>query len=474
MLLLPHASVAEAAQQTFVKISRLRQGSAKATTMRTTTSTAPPTALFAEGAASPLVVSSVGHKVISVPPEDQLSPAIDETTGPLAAELLEFCEMDLFPETLQNSEFTSSSNCYQENFSYPANLSFPSDVNTNCSSEPIESNKFRNHLNENSTRYRTFDAATSAAIIDNNSALSIIFDSQDELGNTISSSIDFSTSPPYSGAPYLTIAHQDQLDFSSIDPEGQLTDIAVNSLSISQYPSDHVISFMSPTLSSAYEEDCLPIMPPFLRLNPSACSSYTLVDPSIDSPGTLNSTLAADNSGLFTKTILVGSELQSKEPEYFGDPSGKFCADQLECVYKSSQIQCLHNDKQLVNGAVSTPMSTEISTLEDPTIKPGKLSAEKRREKIHKYLKKRNERNFNKKIKYACRKTLADSRPRVRGRFAKNDEFGDTQMHAGSQHEEYDYDEALVPVKVEDHMVNSSEIFSHVSGVNSFKCGFLI
>lgn len=26
-------------------------------------------------------------------------------------------------------------------------------------------------------------------------------------------------------------------------------------------------------------------------------------------------------------------------------------------------------------------------------------------------------------MKYACRKTLADSRPRVRGRFAKNDEF---------------------------------------------------
>ena len=29
-------------------------------------------------------------------------------------------------------------------------------------------------------------------------------------------------------------------------------------------------------------------------------------------------------------------------------------------------------------------------------------------------------------MQYACRKTLADSRPRVRGRFAKNDEFGET------------------------------------------------
>lgn len=32
------------------------------------------------------------------------------------------------------------------------------------------------------------------------------------------------------------------------------------------------------------------------------------------------------------------------------------------------------------------------------------------------------ERNFDRKIKYACRKTLADSRPRVRGRFAKNED----------------------------------------------------
>ena len=29
------------------------------------------------------------------------------------------------------------------------------------------------------------------------------------------------------------------------------------------------------------------------------------------------------------------------------------------------------------------------------------------------------ERNFERKIKYSCRKVLADSRPRVRGRFAK-------------------------------------------------------
>lgn len=38
---------------------------------------------------------------------------------------------------------------------------------------------------------------------------------------------------------------------------------------------------------------------------------------------------------------------------------------------------------------------------------------------------------------YACRKTLADSRPRVRGRFAKNDDYGEPSR-AMQNHDEYD------------------------------------
>ncbi|KAL3851041.1 hypothetical protein ACJIZ3_012923 [Penstemon smallii] len=53
--------------------------------------------------------------------------------------------------------------------------------------------------------------------------------------------------------------------------------------------------------------------------------------------------------------------------------------------------------------------------------KVGRYSVEERKERILRYLKKRNQRNFNKTIKYACRKTLADKRVRIRGRFAKND-----------------------------------------------------
>jgi hypothetical protein len=45
------------------------------------------------------------------------------------------------------------------------------------------------------------------------------------------------------------------------------------------------------------------------------------------------------------------------------------------------------------------------------------------------YRQKRHERNFNKRIKYMCRKTLADSRPRVRGRFARNDDTAAVMPH---------------------------------------------
>ncbi|CAI9784050.1 unnamed protein product [Fraxinus pennsylvanica] len=60
--------------------------------------------------------------------------------------------------------------------------------------------------------------------------------------------------------------------------------------------------------------------------------------------------------------------------------------------------------------------------VEETAMKVERYSIEERKDRILRYLKKRNQRNFNKTIKYACRKTLADKRVRVRGRFAKNSE----------------------------------------------------
>jgi CCT motif len=60
----------------------------------------------------------------------------------------------------------------------------------------------------------------------------------------------------------------------------------------------------------------------------------------------------------------------------------------------------------------------ELTTPEGHTYRVHKLNPEERTQKILRYRQKRHERNFTKRIKYQCRKTLADSRPRVRGRFA--------------------------------------------------------
>ncbi|KAI3815670.1 hypothetical protein L1987_15349 [Smallanthus sonchifolius] len=47
---------------------------------------------------------------------------------------------------------------------------------------------------------------------------------------------------------------------------------------------------------------------------------------------------------------------------------------------------------------------------------------EDRRQKLSRYRNKKTKRKFGRKITYACRKALADSQPRIRGRFAKTEE----------------------------------------------------
>ncbi|CAA0835124.1 CCT motif family protein [Striga hermonthica] len=83
------------------------------------------------------------------------------------------------------------------------------------------------------------------------------------------------------------------------------------------------------------------------------------------------------------------------------------------------------------------PLATESSIIESMS-RASPYSPEEKKERIERYRSKRNLRNFNKKIKYECRKTLADSRPRIRGRFARNDE---TEKTAHNQWEQSGVDE---------------------------------
>ncbi|KAL0400606.1 UNVERIFIED_CONTAM: Zinc finger protein CO3 [Sesamum latifolium] len=61
------------------------------------------------------------------------------------------------------------------------------------------------------------------------------------------------------------------------------------------------------------------------------------------------------------------------------------------------------------------------SPMEQPKIM-STFTSEDRKEKLSRYRNKKSKRNFGRKIKYACRKALADSQPRIRGRFAKTED----------------------------------------------------
>ncbi|CAN1279109.1 Zinc finger protein CONSTANS-LIKE 3 [Linum perenne] len=194
--------------------------------------------------------------------------------------------------------------------------------------------------------------------------------------------------------------------------------------------------------------------------------------------GAMNAALSADCSGPVFGGGFYTDQFQPQESDYQGDNAGIYCPnDSLQRSFNPSDLE-VETRRQLSHLLlyhfvfVCLQTTTELTNLEESSFKVGKLSVEQRKEKINRYMKKRNERNFSKKIKYACRKTLADSRPRVRGRFAKNDDFGESNRAASGIHE--DDDDGEVAVKEEEEMVNSADIFAHISGVNSFKCNYSI
>ncbi|XP_021677466.2 uncharacterized protein LOC110662695 isoform X3 [Hevea brasiliensis] len=103
---------------------------------------------------------------------------------------------------------------------------------------------------------------------------------------------------------------------------------------------------------------------------------------------------------------------------------------------KSVSSGCL-NSMEWMQGAAVKPNFLDFSGVDlgtaygmrraysDGDIKPFIISGcttEDRREKLSRYRNKKTKRNFGRKIKYACRKALADSQPRIRGRFAKTED----------------------------------------------------
>ncbi|KAM7463692.1 hypothetical protein LguiA_031813 [Lonicera macranthoides] len=115
--------------------------------------------------------------------------------------------------------------------------------------------------------------------------------------------------------------------------------------------------------------------------------------------------------GAFSKS--VSSRYLSSMEWIPGDPIGPNFLDfhgmDFE-IYGMRRAFSEGDIKNLANGSVSLGQPQLIS------------SNETRKQKLSRYWNKKSKRNFGRKIKYACRKALADSQPRIRGRFAKTDE----------------------------------------------------
>ncbi|KAM3337625.1 homeobox protein 13-like isoform X1 [Capsicum galapagoense] len=395
--------------------------------------------------------------MVNLDQEHQLS--IEEMSSPLSDQILNFCESQFFPN-VQNSEVASSSNCcsYEEQSSYSNNLEMNKFSNTMEKNEDTNITTVTSNVispsrinNSNNNDYDNNN------ININNNDLSIIFDPQeDQIENDISASIEFTQDGNFSIPHHLLQPqHQDLFDINSLnDQHMKMTDhVSDGSLQQAhhhhQYTPDQppIVPLMGPPLGHFYEDESLSSVPSYMRVNTSSSPSCPLLDPSLANYLPLNSntsmsnaessailaaaTAAAPGGGLF-----FGTEFPPvQEIDFQGDSGRLFCPDALPRVYNcSNELQALSNESQhLVSASdCSNPLASDITNLEDTSYKAVKCTPEERREKIHRYMKKRNERNFSKKIKYACRKTLADSRPRVRGRFAKNDEFGEASTKTNS------------------------------------------
>ncbi|KAL0322573.1 UNVERIFIED_CONTAM: hypothetical protein Sangu_1876600, partial [Sesamum angustifolium] len=334
---------------------------------------------------------------------DCLNSCQEELTSPLGAQIFEFCESELFPETLQNSEATSTSNgCYEEHSSNPTHL--PTDMNKyNSSTGTLDNVDIVNQAATTGPAGPSTPPSVATGTCSSNLSTFL----EDQIENDISASIDF------------TLLHPSQSLISSTSATA--TAIKNHSAWLPEQPDfvagrrggwDAILGSGTAAdggaagLGACLEEDCLPSIgqSSYMRLRNSstspACSG--LLDPMIGPylpTGSMSAPFSADNSGFF-----LGTDISHQELEFQGGNCGLFLPDSMARVFSCStgDLQALSSESQhLVHGSGGgSSLASEISSLEDPAaFKVGKLSVEERKRKIHRYLKKRNERNFSKKIK---------------------------------------------------------------------------
>ncbi|KAJ0970420.1 hypothetical protein J5N97_023297 [Dioscorea zingiberensis] len=187
-------------------------------------------------------------------------------------------------------------------------------------------------------------------------------------------------------------------------------------------------SISSPPLSTLSFIDDPPIMLPENIIGGYSLPAMPVSYAGLDAGRTSSSFLEPEISSYFPG-IITDMQFPGDTPAIYNyQTTTSMGGGAFQPSYNSGDMQVIMENK--CNTHAPLPI------LEESNLRIGRLSLQERKEKIHRYLKKRNERNFSKKIKYACRKTLADSRPRVRGRFAKNDDLGETMRSSSIRHDD--------------------------------------
>ncbi|KAM7250156.1 hypothetical protein ACFE04_022039 [Oxalis oulophora] len=159
---------------------------------------------------------------------------------------------------------------------------------------------------------------------------------------------------------------------------------------------------------------------PVMTTLPEQLGVSDLMVPTLLSENTLGLS-GVHNNNMHRFNIVGGIQFHQDMSDQFGDECCGFLQDIKPAYSNPTSIENWGNQG---NNQVATVEDTNMNM----NMKVGRYSAEERKDRIVRYLKKKNQRNFNKTIKYACRKTLADRRVRVRGRFARNNELCEDDM----------------------------------------------
>ncbi|KAK9048797.1 hypothetical protein SSX86_032236 [Deinandra increscens subsp. villosa] len=208
---------------------------------------------------------------------------------------------------------------------------------------------------------------------------------------------------------------------SSSPPSHQLESLSLNQMGNS------VNSLNLCPLEVKAEESQLPFYDYYINTSSFLPHSYGECENAVKMMQRSHSSKSFDgrpNGFLFQPKIDSLIESSNLQSQFLISPDHGFSStsSHMRRVCSTGDLQSLKNS-QRSQTLSSSPLG---SFMEEANFKVGRYSPEERKERILRYKAKRTQRNFNKTIKYACRKTLADNRPRIRGRFARNDEPEET------------------------------------------------